>query len=384
MTTAALRQIVHVAERSSVSSVSSALKQVTAKGDDWNTINPRHIFRALLRQCTYLPDSSARRYFQDYIVERFRRYNPRPPVPSHRALYLQDVKIRKAQINKARKGLVFLERANSGYIRHLETVLAMTYGRLGKRRRQLLRSLMEGTPPRRELLKNLVPSVRDAKPPFGKKLEALLKAQKQFEAKAKVEVSGRLHTFRRLGPVKPRIPERNSWDRPMPLKRVKNMKEKWYAALLDTIQPPLPKEEWERLRDLAAGTRREVLVQRRDRAGISENKLINIQRAELPSPFRARSPTPDIAASAKEARRSGVLGNPHRLTPRFMRRMWATIFAQCSCITWDEVGMKWTVHWGGHESKQDTLNNHRSLPLDMSLFEGVDERGNIVSTLVKQ
>lgn len=373
MTATTLRQIVHVAERSSVS---SALNQVRVKGDDWNTLNPRHIFRALLRECTYLPDSSARGYFHDYIVERFRRYNPRPPVPSHRKL---DTKIRKDQINKARKGLIFLERANSGYIRHLEAVLAMAYGRQGRRRRELLRSLMDETPPRRELLKNLVPfPVRDAIPPFGKKLEALLKAQKRFGGRAKSEGFGTLHNSRKLGSVRPNIPEKNSWGRPMPLKRVQNMKENWYAELLDTIHPPLPNEEWERLRDLATGIRREVLVQRRNRADVSENKFGNIQCAEMPSPLRTRSPTPDIVASAKKARRSGVQGNPRRLTSRFMRRMWATIFAQCSCMTWDEVETKWIVRWGGHETNKDTLNNIRGRPLDVGLFEGVDECGNIV------
>lgn len=375
MTSTSLRQLVN----SKRSSVSSALTEVIDKEGDWTTVNPRHILRAILRQCTYLPDSSARRYFRNYVVARFRRYNPRPPVSSDLTSRLQQVKVQKDLIKKARKGLVFLERANNGYPRHLEKLLAMTYGRRGKRRRELLLQLMQDTPPRQELLTKLVPfPVRDAKPMFGVQLEALLKAQRRFEVHVKSEGSGKLRHSRRLGLVRPQIPQTNIWDRPMPMKRVHNLKAKWYAQLLDTIKPPLPKDEWERLRDLATGEKREVLVRRRKRAGMNETGFNDVPYAEPSSSLMNRPPSDTIEISKMERSR-GVVANPHWLTPRSMRRMWASIFGQCSCMTWNAESMNWIVEWGGQQKKTDGANI-QGLPLDMSLFEGVDEKGHVVST----
>lgn len=375
MTSTSLRQLV----TSKRSSVSSALSQVIDKEGDWTTVNPRHILRALLRQCTYLPDSSARHYFRNHVVARFRKYDPRPPISSDLKLRLQQIKVRKDLIKKARKGLVFLERANNGYPRHLEKVLAMTYGRRGRRKRELLQRLMQDTPPRQELLKKLVPfPVRDAKPMFGAQLDALLKAQRRFEVHVKSEGSGKLRHSQRLGSMRPQIPQTNIWGRPMPMKRVNNLKAKWYAELLDTILPPLPKEEWERLRDLATGKKREGLVRRRKRAGMNETGFNDIPYAEPSSMLMSRPPSDTLEISKMERNR-GVVTNPHWLTPRSMRRMWASIFGQCSYMTWDAVEKKWIVEWGGQPKKTDGVNIHAP-PLNMSLFEGVDENGHVVST----
>lgn len=345
------------------SSLSSALNQVIAKGDDWTTINPLHIFRALLRQCTYLPDSAARHYFRTYIVMRFRKYSPRPPEPSV-TLRLQQVQLRKELIKKARKGLVLLERANNGHCLHLEKVLAMTYGRQGKRRRELLQRLLQNSPPRRELLEKLVESMPAlaAVSVFGDQAEALIKSQRKLEVHAPSAGVGRLRSFQKINKVKLNIPERNSWDRPTPRKRVQNMKAKWHAELLDKIKPPLPMEQWERLKGLATGTIWEGLVQRRTRAGTDENVSL---------PLGTRSPS-DIALSSNRGPSRGSLTNPHQLTPRFMRRMWSLIYHQCPCMTWDVAREQWIVQWGGQEMKKDDVKC-QSVNVDMSLFEEIDE-----------
>lgn len=381
MTSMALRQLVHVVDRPSVV---SALTQMTTKGDDWTTINPRHIFRALLRQCTYLPDSSARHYFRTYVVMRFRKYNPRPPVPSDLALRLQQTKVQKELLKKARKGLVFLKRANNGHRLHLEKVLAMTYGRRGRRRRELVQRLMQDTPPRQELLTKLDTSkpMRATESILGDKLQALIKSQRHFEVDSKSLGFGKSRNSQKLNRVRLKIPETNSWDRPMPLKRVQKMKEEWYAALLDKIQPPLPMEEWERLRGLATGMKWEGLVKCRKRTGISENEINDITHAAPPLPLGTRSLSDiasEIAVNSKREKSWGDLTNPHCVTPRFMRRMWASIFKQCPCMIWDGVEEKWTVQWGGQQMKNGRMNS-QALLVDMSLFEGVDEHGKVVST----
>ena len=355
-----VRQLVHVAERSSIT---SALTPVIAKGDD-RTANPRHIFRALLRQCTYLPDSSARYYFRNYIVMRFRKRNPRPRVPSNPTLYPPE--IQKALLNQARKGLTLLERANNGYRSPLLKVLEMTYGHRGRRRRELLQRLMQAAPPREEILR-LVPSVTEgaSREIFGSQLEAFLKAQRRSGAGASSV------GLRKLSLTGSYIPMTNSWDRPMPPKRVQNMKEKWYADLLKHIMPPLPQEEWERLRALAMGVKREELVPRRKRAGMTEDESNHILDAELSSS--------GIVESSKRVEIMESLANPHRLTPRFRRRLWALVFAGRSYMTWHVEKEKWIVQWGTQQTMNDVVTP-RSLPQDLNLFEGVDEQGNIILT----
>lgn len=376
MTSMALRQLVHVADRPSVV---SALIRTRRKGEDWTTINPRHIFRALLRQCTYLPDSSARHYFRTYVVSRFRKYNPRPPVPPDLALRLQQTKVQKDLLKKARKGLVFLKRANNGHRMHLEKVLAMTYGRQGRRRRELVQLLLQNTPPRQELLTKLDASkpTYDPESIFGYKVEALIKSQRHLEVHSTSMGTGKLRKSQRLDRVKLEIPEKNSWGRPMPLKRVQNMKEEWYAAFLDRIKPPLPMKEWERLRGLATGMKSEELVKCRKRTGIRDNETNDITHAAPPLPPGTRSLS-DIAVNSKREKSWSDLTNPHRVTPRVMRRMWASIFEQCPCMTWDKVREKWIVQWGGQQMKNDRVNS-QPLPVDMSLFEGVDKDGKVVS-----
>lgn len=377
MTTTALRQLVHVTKGSSFS---STLSKVIAKGDDWTKVNNRHIFRALLRQCTYLPDSFARHYFRNHVVMRFRRYNPRPPVSSDLTLRLQQVKVQKELVKKARKFLGFLERANNGHQLALEKMLALTYGCQGRRRRELVQQLMQDSPPRQELLAKFLPSMpaRPTEPILGNQLEALLKSQRRFEGRTKLEGFGKLQRSQKLGLLRPTIPETNSWGHPMPLKRVQNIKEKWYAELLDKIRPPLPKEEWERLRDLATGVRKEVLIQRRKRAGMGESKFNGTLYGEPFFPPRTHSWS-DLAESPQGERRGGVLTNFHQLTPRYRRRMWTSIFVQCPCMTWDAVEGKWTVQWGNQQIEEYRANiPGRSVA--MSVFEGVDKHGNVVST----
>ncbi|KAK5116595.1 hypothetical protein LTR85_009220 [Meristemomyces frigidus] len=136
-------------------------------------------------------------------------------------------------------------------------------------------------------------------------------------------------TLRRL---QPRVEELNAWRQPMPLCRVKNQTKKWYADLLGKVHPPLPKDEWKRLRDLAAGVATEPMVRRRRALSTSKSHAL-----ELLVHFGK----PDIQAA---------FGNrdAHQITPRFMRRMWAQVFSQCPLMDWDAERREWKVTWGQH------------------------------------
>lgn len=88
-----------------------------------------HLLRALLRESTYLPDAVARQYFRNYVVSRFKAYQPKQNATSSPAVQLLDkyrhrnFKRRQLSIilertsklqKKAQKGLYYLRRANQG------------------------------------------------------------------------------------------------------------------------------------------------------------------------------------------------------------------------------------------------------------------------------
>ena len=370
------------------------------------------LFRALLRQCTYLPDSAARHYFHKHIINRFRTYCPRP---SHESspLTLTD-KRRHALLKEARKRLAFLARANAGHPPHLLKVLAMTYGRTGRRRRELMKTLI--TP------NSLSPSLRIAMeasqdekfferyfdsaafskerqisqeqlqvvdesstvqkssasdillssegPVLGPQLRALIKSQRE----QKLSISDR-------APIRKAdlsVPEKNRWGYPMPLRRVRNMKERSYAEILHRIMPPLPETEWNRLRDLASGQltwegpvwRRRMPNQNKQTH--KENPMLNYSSALDYENLSVHEE--DCLLKTDQFRL--IRSNPHTLTPRLMRSLWSKIFVQCPVMQWDVLHNRWRTLWGNTmRNKEVVLSPNRRT--NASVFEGVNEQGKV-------
>jgi hypothetical protein len=75
----------------------------------------RHLFRAILRESTYLPDPQARIHIATHATARFREYSP-----GHKP---DDILIqrRRLQLDDARKSLSELRRANQGDMRYCVT-----------------------------------------------------------------------------------------------------------------------------------------------------------------------------------------------------------------------------------------------------------------------
>ena len=348
-------------ERSSLSSTLGLLK---GKGAHWTTLNPRHLFRAILRESTYLPDSAARHYFRHYIIKRFRKYNPRPPIPAELTERLQQVSVQKELFRKARKYLVFLKRANTGHYPHLKKTLSLTYGLEGRRRRELLQEIIYPAPAVEKVSSPLVSPthVSEIGPALGK----------QFIRLAKSQGLDRM--------MNPYIPSENSWGRPMPIKRVRNLKKKGYANLLSTIVPPLPEQEWERLRDLSLGRIRwEGPVRCRKRAATTAPISIGDRENTGISTSLGLSSTCDNTHNLKPLWRNGVLIKSHRLTPRFMRRMWIDIFSQCTTMKWEAERDNWDIRF----MKLPKIHKDMAIPDDSigsSMFEGVNEEGKIIAS----
>ena len=350
-----------------------------------------HLLRALLRQCTYLPDPEARRYLHFYVITRFRDYCPRirpGKIPRPRKLAAVRKRAPDALGNGKRK-LGVLIRANEGHPDDLHKVLATTYGRRGKRKHTLLQALkVKGSPDDMDAVAKLsTPSRRTSKEPqLTETMIALLKSQK-----AQKDMGFDKSFIKHL---KPMIEKENAWGRPMPSNRVNNQAKEWYAKTLDAIQPPLPAHEWHRLGDLATGRipwegpvprRKQGTVRDGSGKGVPDTSVdgmfseedLHDSDEEAPYTFVGQKFVEKELSkqnTRNDERNRDVKTNAHNLTPRYMRSLWARVYVKCPMMTWDTEKKRWDVQWGNVEEEKEIVPNPHQQG-DSSLFEGVDESG---------
>jgi hypothetical protein len=329
--------------------------------DDFHRISSRHVLRGILRECTYFPDQFAASWIRQHALMRFRTYEAKNKKHVSDEEYTKRLEtIRR----KSRQGLYQMRRANEGDRKMLLKALSMAYGRVGKRRRELLSPLLpvasssegssavsddaeydssQASPTATESATQSAASTstRDKQSSNGR-VDGPVKTQvKEFVSGLPLELRNLVQSQitasppaiarrnpRRLGVE---IPELNTWFKPMPTVRVKNQISKWYANLLDTVQPPLPNHEWYRLRDLAMGTTRaDPPIPRRAQLTAPPSVLeMTVMRGKLPAEMFRKD-------------------HAHKITPRFMRRLWADVFSQCPLMEYDSPAKSWKVTWGHH------------------------------------
>lgn len=139
---------------------------------------------------------------------------------------------------------------------------------------------------------------------------------------------------------------------------------------MESLLPPLPVHEFEMLTDLAAGRGGwEGVVRRRGgREGGGGTMEGGWGRAGEEGGRGAMEEQGGQGAGRIHT------GNPHHLTPRYMRRHWRRILIQCSTMHFDAVSNKWKVQWG-QDSRGDELKRGEGLGGQEWMFEGVDEMG---------
>ena len=335
-----------------------------------STLSPLHLLRALYREARYLPDLAARTYVHMQIRNRFYHNRNTPtstfkdPKPSDPIKADRKADRVRKLLREGRKQLLFLKRANSGETSPLTKVLEMTYGRRGKRKHELLRDLapqMYGAPANNDDLRKLSDALdaqsnrsknstdknnSDNDGNNGKNNEAALAGlplfSDKFVALVKSQRAQRQRRFEKPIPrgTSPEIPDTNSWGRKMPVARTKNLIKKWYAETLERLMPPLPEAEWINLGKLATG-----------------------KIKWLGSPNRSKEMMLSPIFAATEQAKAGWSGPVeekvreeqvkwwrhklvHKLTRRYMRRMWARIFVQCPLMKFDAERGRWDVKWG--------------------------------------
>ena len=311
------------------------------------------LYRALLRECSYLPDPNSRKFFHGHIVSRFRAYGPHPGVrdPCCRSQRPRTVHRQTQILRNARKGLNVLCRANHGHLPHLKKILAITYGRIGPRRYELLRQLKVPDSPTNagvleDVLRFRAQPANQQVPSPSRALLALMISQ------AKQPLSGYMRRLPiRGGPV---IPAKNTWGRPMPMKRVRNMKRKWYTAALSRVMPPLPEAEWETLRRMALG------------------------EARFRRPALRKGPSRRQNLGAETHSTGQKLCRPHHVHSRYMRRLWAEILQQCPLMRNDPSRPSgWDISWSN--LKTEVKIGLDPILRDESCFDGVDENGKLLA-----
>lgn len=228
----------------------------------------KHLYRALFRETSYLFDPNARTWCRAYISDSFRRHvkptSAKSPLRSSECLERLPSQEESRKLKRGRKFLALLKRANLRQRLAIEKVLKLTYGRIGRRRRELVSALMTteiGKTPATVTSEKSDIRSREWQP--DSKVIALMKSQNQVQQLT--SRSGRIK-------ISPAIPAKNAWGRPMPRCRVKNMNKRWFAKAVNILLPPLPEPEWQQIHDLATGKKtwgHAVNKQRRPRASTS-------------------------------------------------------------------------------------------------------------------
>jgi hypothetical protein len=359
-----------------------------------------HLLRALLRESTYLPDATARQYFRRYIVSRFKAYQPKQNATAsytvqavekyrHRSFKRRQLSIiteRASKLqSKARKGLHYLRRANQGELLCLRRVLLFTYGRLGRRKYTLLNEVLkpdpimdggkfittpdlEGPAPLQELYFSNKQYLKyfDAPKVSNKGSYTINIANRYSRLRAvlKTQHQKAISIHRELKRPHLKTPVHNIWMRPMPIKRARNNVRRWYAATMTRLLPPLPTDEWENLRAMICKEKHVGLVRPRARPTVN-----------CPSDGLQTISEGLVMSKLSKADQPRGMWRPHTVTPKFMRRMYQTIFRYCCKVEYNPERAHWVATWGD----SITASVQPSLPTDASLFAGVDAAGKLPS-----
>ncbi|EAW11972.1 uncharacterized protein ACLA_007310 [Aspergillus clavatus NRRL 1] len=318
----------------------------------------RHLFRALLRECSYLPDPIAKGYMHDYVVQRFRRYNDiskaKPLSDPHRQFSLHKTATQK---------LSLLKRANEGYSRPLEKVLRLSYGRKGKKRRELLDTFIAPeVPPDAAAVMSLVEKpimFEDGWKPPSIVID-LLKSQLNNG------MISQLNDRSVVRNLEPPIPKENSWGKPVAKSRRRNIRKTWYQSLLDGLLPPLPDTQLETLEGLISGEMPWTSPRKRKAVNVSEQREDN-----LDVKFLTKGPEKGVTF------RDFVNGRPHKITRRFMQRLWRRISCLVPRLEWNEKGQKHYFKWDTVKPLPEisTVIEHDRLS---DLFQKVNTEGKLI------
>ncbi|KAF2744381.1 hypothetical protein M011DRAFT_408633 [Sporormia fimetaria CBS 119925] len=365
-----------------------------------------HLFRALLREASYLPDATLRSHFHRHIVNRFKAYQPTHNATAtaertyrrsgYKRRYIDIIDARTSEAQKrAKKGLNHLRSANAGNRRDLQKLMLFAYGRIGRRKYILLDDLMKPDPeakgaedpgpsPLQKHYYSDRPNLRFFDAPKdkihpGRKVanEVSIDFLPRY-SRLKAALKGQAQRNVSLGPPLRRvsiiIDKYNVWQRPMPIKRARNDVNRWYKDTMTKLLPPLPNYEWDELHALASGAAKWL-------GPVARRTPARTLQPIIDNPIARSKTVIDVGLALDKPAKADRLPDPRRpmrdqVSPRFMRRLYAYVLQYCCKLEYDEKRRSWVTHWATLNATPPPVY---SKPVDAGLFEGVDAQGKVIT-----
>ncbi|KAK4121505.1 hypothetical protein N657DRAFT_682593 [Parathielavia appendiculata] len=317
--------------------------------------NPLHLYRHLLREASYLPPV-ARPFIEKRIQSRFQKSR-------------KDDEERSAKhIAQAHHDLRLLRAANLGDTARMRRVLLHAFGRLGRRRRELMdRVIHRDVPTETEELQKYAAEA-SALVTQGSKLDWLdmwdvdklrTYARSQMQAGLINSPKPTITAFQ-ITPDKV-IPTENAWGRPLAPKLYRTKLKNVWKAVADKCMPPLPKEQWEQLRAIATGQAEGNWLPP-PRRPVARSLYPDEQTAEWDWQSYAIKPVAvvDRPANRRNKLLSGAVddntptGDPeplncHKYTARMWRRLLGGIWQLTATMEKKPGGRGWHITWGKEE-----------------------------------
>ncbi|KAK1758757.1 hypothetical protein QBC47DRAFT_370493 [Echria macrotheca] len=310
-----------------------------------------HLYRHLLRESSYLPPF-AREFVDRRIKKRFRRYQDNGEYPR--------------RVQQAKHDLRLLRAANAGDLGRMRRVLYHVFGRLGRRRRELLDDLLRGEVPTdatelQKYAQDAIAATSSRKPDWldnwdSSKLLAFARSQ----VKAELMISPRPILKQKTIAALDRLPTENIWGRPPAPSLTRTRLRKAWRQIAHCVLPPLPKQQWEMLRDLARGTAPDYSWVDRGRRSVAKTRSEEAEGIQAWSWEQyAKKPVRvvDRPASRRNKLLSGAIddntptGDPppldcHTYTRRSWIRLLADIWRLSSYMEKRPDNKGWNVVWG--------------------------------------
>ncbi|KAK3937009.1 hypothetical protein QBC46DRAFT_19724 [Diplogelasinospora grovesii] len=332
-----------------------------------------HLYRHLLREASYLPPA-ARPFITGRIQARFRshRFEGQP----------------KAYIRQGHHGLRCLRAANAGDVIRMRRVLFLAFGRLGRRRRELVDELVRRPPPvdsaaLEKAIESTVSSVSGRDPDWLDKWDLdKLSAFVQSQTRTSHQTTPKSAiTSKQADPAKS-VPAEDIWGRALSPRLARSKLRKGWKILISKVLPPLPKSEWQLLYNLAQGNvpRSEWDVPARRSVALSEPANHGIGSDDQAWDWKAYATKPVSRVDIQRSRRNMLLSGAvdeaslvkqqplvcHHYTPRLWRRLYGNILQISATMDKKSNGEGWDVVWGKQEFKAPPATARH-----MEFFEGI-------------
>ncbi|KAK4188898.1 hypothetical protein QBC35DRAFT_179918 [Podospora australis] len=344
------------------------------------------LYRHLLRESSYLP-SLARPFIDEQIKHRFRSNK-------------DDENHLAERIRDAKHDLRYLRAANHGDLVRMRRVLLRAFGRLGRRRRELILDLVGGGKTAQSEAKE--PSSEDKSEQEEKKMRESDWLDrwdtKTLAAFAKSQVNSSVINSPKAALTAPQaspeknLPTENSWGRPFPAKPLRTKLKKRWKQVAEKVLPPVPKDEWEKIGLVAQGKFEEAgfrVPSRRPIARMPTGDEGIIQ----PWKWHLYATKPVAVVDIQKSREYKLLsglrdldtptGDPqplncHKYTPRLWRRLFAGIWQLTATMEKKTEGgrEKLDISWGKTEFRPPTA---RAAPKNTEFFESLRPDGYVGS-----